>query len=441
MRRLRRSQSRPKLDAVRQAGRRQGREAGLQEGYARGLQEGAGAFGRPFEGTSIVIPTYNKVDYLKECVASIQRYTTEPYELIIVDNASEDGTADYLRGLRGVRCRINAENLGFAGSVNQGLMMARGTTLLILNNDIVVTPRWLTNMLHCLHATHGIVGPVTNYISGEQQIETGYQGMEEMQQFAERYNHSDPSQWVRTERLMGFCLLMRRDDFLRIGYFDEGYVIGNCEDDDYMIRARLHGIGLVNARDCFIHHYGSVSMKSLEGRFDEVYGRNLAFFSHKWSDPSGMLGLQWQQPGERSHTTDAAPTAVLVRGLHPQPYWIEHGVRRPVTGVCETSGVRVSQHDLRAWPRGEPITADEMRQRQERLGRTSELSAEEHGVLLCTPEGAVFQAKSGRMHRFLNDAAIAAWGLEHRTQLPIASPPGLEGVPLLQPPQIKAGNL
>ena len=221
------------------AGYNQGFNKGHEDGYIRGKIVGAESFGLPFEGTSVIIPTYNQVHYLKECIESIRLYTHQPYELIIIDNSSDDGTAEYLKSTEGIRYRINSDNLGFAGAVNQGLMMARGTTLLILNNDSVVTSNWLFNLLHCLHSDPqiGIVGPVTNYISGDQLIETKYTNITEMQQFAQNYNQSDASKWVVTGRLTGFCMLMRREVFMRLGYFDEGFEIGNCEDDDYGLRA------------------------------------------------------------------------------------------------------------------------------------------------------------------------------------------------------------
>src|SRR5690606_11862015 len=120
-----------------------------------------------------------------------------------------------------------------------------------------------------------LFGPTTNYISGDQQIPVPYSSLEEMHHFAKGLNdQSDPAAWKETGRLTGFCVIMRRDCFERLGYMDEGFEIGNCEDDDYALRAQLLGYRLAIAYDTFIHHHGSVSMKALGDRFDEVYGRN-----------------------------------------------------------------------------------------------------------------------------------------------------------------------
>ncbi|NOU90923.1 glycosyltransferase [Paenibacillus sp. LMG 31460] len=115
-----------------------GFDKGYEDGLNSGTREGIGK--RPlFEGTSIIIPTYNQKAFLLECIESIRVYTPEPYELIIIDNGSTDGTLDHLiSDTTGIRFRFIDHNLGFAGAVNQGLQIARGTSLVLLNNDTVV---------------------------------------------------------------------------------------------------------------------------------------------------------------------------------------------------------------------------------------------------------------------------------------------------------------
>ncbi|MFS0723243.1 glycosyltransferase family 2 protein [Paenibacillus sp. 1P07SE] len=427
-------------------GARNGYIKGYEDGYSRGAAEGVSRFHLPFQGTSIIIPTYNKVNYLRECVDSIRAYTPEPYELIIIDNASDDGTDVYLRSLQGVRWRINPANLGFAGSVNQGLMLARGTTLMILNNDSVVTEGWLSNLLYCLHHNpqHGIVGPMTNYISGDQLLETDYATMAEMQAFARAFNRSDPSAWQVTARLTGFCMLMRRSTFARLGYFDEGFEIGNCEDDDYGLRTRLLGEQLIIARDTFIHHYGSVSMKSLEGRFDEVYGRNLQYYADKWSDPHGLLALDWQK-GDAIRTIDLYPTSIVVRGPGPGLYWVEQGSRYQIEeaadGLCSKHAVRLSQVDLSSWPLAGTMTSEEVAQRLASIREAGRRGHLYDGVLLSRQQN-IYQYRAGRYHRFLNRRAFDQWRLTEQDIHPMTGNHALpEGEPLIAPPVIKSEHI
>lgn len=422
-----------------------GFDTGYADGYRRAQSESAVHKTAYFEGTSIIIPTYNQVNYLKECIDSIFQYTNSSFELIIVDNASEDGTAEYLQSCKGIRYQINPENLGFSGAVNQGLRMARGTTLLILNNDAVVTTHWLDNLLHCLNSNSkfGIVGPVTNYISGEQLIDVSYTNMAEMQEFSQVYNHSNAQRWYVTSRLTGFCMLLRRKDFIRLGYFDEGFEIGNCEDDDYGLRARLLGMQLIIAKDTFIHHYGSVSMKSLNSRFEQVYANNLSFYSEKWSDPHGMLSLDWQR-NANLQTIDSYPTCVMVQGTGEETYWIQNGRRYPISGVPWLQAVRVSQVDLSNWHLCEEISAEEVNRRIQSVYHSSVLDGDMEGKLVKMQDGSVYQCKENKMHRFINRQTLAVWQLEsyqpwHVNEYEMKK--YKEGAPIITPPVIKANNI
>jgi len=108
---------------------------------------------------SLVIPVYNQLHYTKQCLDSIRRSTPPRYEIIVVDNGSLDGTREYLAS-QDARVITNAVNLGCAKAWNQGVLASRGQIIGILNNDIVVTPGWLENLIQFMDRTgHGIVSP------------------------------------------------------------------------------------------------------------------------------------------------------------------------------------------------------------------------------------------------------------------------------------------
>ena len=110
--------------------------------------------------TSIIIVTFNQLEYTRRCVESIQRLTDEPYELIFVDNGSSDGTVAYLKSLAGATVIENTDNRGFPAAVNQGIAAAKGSRILLLNNDTIVTTGWLRRMLAALDSDPkiGLVG-------------------------------------------------------------------------------------------------------------------------------------------------------------------------------------------------------------------------------------------------------------------------------------------
>ncbi|WP_245954808.1 glycosyltransferase family 2 protein [Paenibacillus flagellatus] len=434
--------------SAKRASLQRGYELGRDAGYADGVREGAHRFHVPFPGTSIVIPTYNQKDYLRQCVESIFAHTPEPFELIVVDNGSEDGTADYLRSMGGkLRYRLNESNLGFAGAINQGLMMARGDTLVLLNNDTVVTANWLANLLACVRGNDraGLVGPVTNYISGEQLIPTSYDTMEQMHEFARTHNVSNPAAWQQTGRLTGFCVMMRRDVFQRLGYWDEGFEVGNFEDDDYGLRTRLLGLDLIIAKDTFIHHHGSVSIKSLGTGLERVNENNSRFFTAKWTDIAGWFppyAVRSRLESEHPSSLDYFATCVLVRGVGPDVYWVENGVRRPLAAPVPLEPVRLSQVDVRKWPIGPPVSPEYVAHTLHVLEMSAVLPME--GMLVKTADGLTYQVKGGKLHRVANEWALAAWKLQGRHAYAITDEERgrfVEGPPVVAPPVVRASNL
>lgn len=430
---------------------------GLEAGYKEGLRSGYEGFSNLFEGTSIIIPSYNQVDYLKQCIRSIRENTDLSYEIIVVDNASTDGTADYLRGLGSqVRYRVMETNRGFAGAINVGLMMAKGKTLLLLNNDTIVTKLWLGNMLACLNSDPniGMVGPVTNYISGEQLIEVPYTHVEDMPGFAQRFNIPDPGKWKPTERLVGFCLLFRRELWERTGYLDEGYEVGNFEDDDYNIRVRLQGYSLVIAGDTFIHHYGSVSMKALGEKLTEVNDHNMQAYIDKWGSPHELIHHVHALAGLRAGIDNASPllplgeTAffpqnVVIRGISETLYWVQGGFRRPITSGVTLPVIRLSQIDLRRWPIGDAVTGEEVTASWHSYAVDIEQVNGINGLTAIGTDGIFYVVEHGMRRKVASQKAMETWGLQLKPVSPLPEDQLgrlAEGMPIIAPVQV-APNL
>jgi len=246
---------------------------------------------------SIVILTFNQLDFTQKCVQSIQRHTPEKHELIFVDNGSTDGTKKWLRKQikenHNYRFIDNKTNLGFAKGCNQGIAAAGGEYLLLLNNDVVVTPNWLSGMRECLNRNPniGIVGPMTNQISGIQKIPgVPYPSINHLDEFAcsfhEKYRHRQ----IPSRRIVGFCMLFRKELVERIGLLDESFGTGNFEDDDFSLRAELEGFSNVIAGDVFIHHYGSRSFIGNQIDYRSSMGGNRKIFLDKWK------GIDYKSP-------------------------------------------------------------------------------------------------------------------------------------------------
>jgi len=233
--------------------------------------------------TSIIVTTYNQLRYTKSCLDSIRKYTAEPYEMIVVDNGSDAATVAYLRSRENVRLILNEQNRGFPAACNQGLRAASGDRICLLNNDMVVTRNWLSNLLICLEKTGaGIVGPKCNRIAGAQILPVEYQNLREMQHFAKAFNVSDPAKWQNTCRIGGGGMLFRRILLDQVGFLDERFTPGNYEDDDFSLRTLLAGHRLYIAGDTFIHHYGSNIFGQNRLEYSSCLEQNAKKFCDKW---------------------------------------------------------------------------------------------------------------------------------------------------------------
>ena len=234
--------------------------------------------------TSIVLVTYNELPYTKLCLDSIRRYTQLPYEIIFVDNASSDGTIDFLRQQQDVQLIENTTNRGFPAAVNQAIEVAKGEQVLLLNNDCIVTTGWLNRMLAALfgEADLGLVGPYSNEVSGEQRVAVDYQHLADLDGFAWDWGQRHHQQLLITDRLVGFCLLIKREVIDDIGGLDERFGIGNYDDDDFCRRALAAGYRLAIAEDAFVHHFGGATFKGASIDYVELMEKNRQIYEDKW---------------------------------------------------------------------------------------------------------------------------------------------------------------
>jgi GT2 family glycosyltransferase/2-polyprenyl-3-methyl-5-hydroxy-6-metoxy-1,4-benzoquinol methylase len=240
--------------------------------------------------TSVVILTLNQADYTRKCLESLFAQTDDPFELIVVDNGSKDGTWPYLKSVRkkhgNVRLIRNAENMGFAFGCNQGIFVSEGEYVVLLNNDTIATREWLKRLKRTLNAVTGagLAGPVSNYVNGDQLVETGdLRTLDQIQGFAGDLSIHKAGQVTEVNRLVGFCLMVKREVFDRVGVFDTGFPIGNFEDDDLCVRARLAGYRCVIARDVFIYHFGGRSFTGNHIDYNTQMQANQQRFVRKWA--------------------------------------------------------------------------------------------------------------------------------------------------------------
>ena len=253
---------------------------------------------------SIVVLTYNNLTLTRQCLESIFDKTNAPdFELIVVDNASTDGTPQFLRQVADVHSNVrqilNVENTGFAHGNNQGAAAATGEYLVFLNNDTVVTPGWLDGLIRYLRdPSVGMVGPVTNNSGNETRIRVDYTSLDDLGRFAEEYTHAHRGQATEIGMLPFLCVALRRVVFEEIGPLDECFGVGMFEDDDYAFRLKQKGYRLLCVEEVFVHHWGSAGF-SLAGfaRYWQLYQENLNKYEAKW-------GVKWHPHRYRTDLLD-----------------------------------------------------------------------------------------------------------------------------------------
>ena len=244
---------------------------------------------------TIVVVTYNGLSYTQLCIDSILRRTEWPnFGLVVVDNASSDGTREYLQQLcerhPNVHYVANSANLGFAGGNNVGIRAAIGDYILLLNSDTIVTRGWLTRLVRHLEAdaSIGMVSAVTNSAGNECRIEIDYDGAEGIESFAQRRAEAFRGRVLEVRMVPLFCTLVQRSLFDAVGLLDERYGRGMFEDDDFALRVARIGKRIVCAEDVFVHHFGGMSMNRLqEWEYQGLFDANRRQFEEKW-------GTKWR---------------------------------------------------------------------------------------------------------------------------------------------------
>ncbi len=121
---------------------------------------------------SVIIPCWNQLEFTRKCIGALFRQTGPNWELIIINNGSTDGTADYMSGVQDVSpvpvtLIANGTNRGFPTAINQGLQYARGEYLVLLNNDVVVTDGWLDQLVALSAISENEDGDRTSHSNGE----------------------------------------------------------------------------------------------------------------------------------------------------------------------------------------------------------------------------------------------------------------------------------
>lgn len=224
----------------------------------------------------IVIVLWNQVDYTRRCVESLIKNTKIPFRIILIDNASSDGTPQFAENLTqqqipGVKIVYvrNTENLNYVLGVNQGIGFTQAPFVLLANNDIEVYPGSIEELLRVANTEDriGLINPLCN----DHNVPS-YQP----EQLAR-----DQGKCMELHHTSGFFVLLKRSVIQAIGGLDTVYSPGYFDDMDYSEKAKAAGFRCVLALGAYVYHYGNKSFGSdYKAR---LWKKHEAIFEKRWS--------------------------------------------------------------------------------------------------------------------------------------------------------------
>lgn len=256
--------------------------------------------------TAAVLVSWNTRDELLAAIASL-RHEDAQLEILVVDNASTDGSAEAVRALDPAVTLIrNTENVGFGRAVNQALQATTAPYVLLLNSDAELRPGALSALARILDARPevAVVGPRTRFADGTIQVSWGsrpglvgewsqrrlVKGLEGREPGAMRHAEELASREHEPDWLSASTWLARREALLAAGLFDEGFFL-YWEDVDLCLRLRGAGWRLVFTPSAEALHRQGASKERSDGRALVEYHRSHLRFYRKHNGPLSTTAL------------------------------------------------------------------------------------------------------------------------------------------------------
>lgn len=239
---------------------------------------------------SFIILSYNLLEFTSNCIESIRMMVPESArEIVVVDNASEDGSVEWLREQEDIVLVENTENTGFPKGCNIGIEAADcENDIFLLNNDTLMVDNALFWLRMGLYESDevGTAGSVSNYCGNMQQVAGNIRETDKLMKYG--FMNNVPMEFPYEEKLflIGFALLIKREVYNIVGKLDERFTPGNFEDNDYGLRVLQAGYKNVLCRNSFIIHFGSKTFKKAANTYNDIMQVNAGKFKEKWDiDP------------------------------------------------------------------------------------------------------------------------------------------------------------
>jgi GT2 family glycosyltransferase len=264
------------------------------------------------EKTDIIIPTYNNLSCLKQCLDSIRVCTTSLYNIIIVDNGSNLDVQKYLESQVDI-VYIKKDRMNFAQAINTGLKVSTSKYVCILNDDVIVSKNWLEKMIETCKDGIGAVGLLSNCdkswlhnydinIGGINLLPGIHRECEIKPIIPAIYSYVSPFNEIREQNWVAFyCTLIPRETIQKVGLLDEQSFSNSGEDVDYCYRIKKMGYKIIQNFNSFVFHYGAVARHIVEKedpeKYHELDEKNKVHLNEKWNKKTICIysGSSWER--------------------------------------------------------------------------------------------------------------------------------------------------
>jgi GT2 family glycosyltransferase/glycosyltransferase involved in cell wall biosynthesis len=240
---------------------------------------------------TIIIGTHNNYKYIKNCLDSIKKHTPWGYKVIVVNNASTDGTKEYLDNLNWDNLTVinNKNNTSYAVFNNQALKKVDTKYVLFLNDDTIVKENWLPPLVNAIHKPNaGAVGSRLVYPNGTIQHDGVFFDKEGMpKHIGMGMLLDDDKDTIEVESITGACMLTHTKN----AGFPEEYKKGYFEDTDYILSLREKGYRIYLAKESVVTHYEGTTMVKNKKETQKHLKENMELFKKKWYNKLDVLPM------------------------------------------------------------------------------------------------------------------------------------------------------
>lgn len=239
-------------------------------------------------GVSVVIPNYNGKKYLETCMKSLMKQSLKPEEIIIVDNASKDGSIEYIKEEFKEKVTLICldENYGFSKAVNEGIKKSTSEFVALLNNDTELDEKWLEELYKCIQKDEKIFSCCSKMLrfverdiiddAGDEYTLLGWGN-----KIGDGKASSDYEEDKEVFSSCAGAAIYRSSILEEIGLFDENF-FAYLEDMDISYRARVYGYKNYYASKAKVYHIGSATSGSRHNSFKvKLAARNNIYLIHK----------------------------------------------------------------------------------------------------------------------------------------------------------------